>query len=1393
MGKVITKQIQGMSWLLKTGLVLILTLASTVFMYEGWYKPRAAAAAITQLVAPTVVSGTATPITANFAVGGTASTNRMLVVGVAVKTTAVTGTETVTATYGGTALTAVPGTSTGANTGFGHTYWFYMPENNTLMTATSQTLSVALSGKTLTNASVWYAAYSGVEQVAPGGANYASGTTAVSNTALTTPLNIGTGDRAFDVVNLIRSASTTARTLSTWATGWAIVGTAVNNTTTNGSNFYLGTSTTANSADSVSNGTSGTTQVTASGIVVPLLASFKVGDGTNPSSGNAFQGATGLALDAFTMKMGSGTGTVSTLTFTGSAAFTSANVSAVKIYRDTGTTIGTLDGSDVLVTTSTAWASNVATITFTPAESISTTAANYLVVVDINAAATAGSILSGAVTAATGTGLGADLRYLDTASANLAIKSSGLYVSEMLGSANASAPQGSLDNAMNGFKLYMGNGTSTVNTLTLTGSAQFTSANVAAIKVYRDRRGIGKVDIMDDLVPTTTGWAANVATITFTTPETVYTTARPYLIAVDLTSGATVANTLSGTVTAVTGTGIGTPTYGDKRSATLTVAAGTALTVGNGTNPANANAPAVTKNNAIDAFSMSLGAAATGKVNTITLTGNASLTTANVTGIRVFADNGTIGTLDRYDTLLPTSYTHTGTAPVITFKTSEPVTNRVKNYLVVVDINTQNSATVGNTLTATVTAATGSGYTSTTYSDSASATLTVAKSNSSYTSCSGCHGYGTATSVFNDSSTGRNNPKGAFAGSHQTHNGQYAYLCSDCHSVPATETSADFGHSRGTIVMASPIHAETGAAYGKGTSWAYTDTPTAGQACSNLYCHSQGTGKTSQAGDTRTLSSPATTLNWGVSAADNCDACHGYPPAYSNGATTWGAAKANSHSVHATSCQYCHRSTTLDGSTINSTALHNNGIYNVISTGSSGITPRRTFAYTYAVGGGTCSNISCHGGLTAVWGTSIDCTGCHANKLRAFIARGIIANYSTRRNIVSEFAQTWSHKRSASGVVTKWDCIVCHMEGDPENGQADFDYHGNGYIELRDPDTGATIKTTSFNAAVGTGPGKFVEGASNSTFVKFSKNYSATNPEADADFATQAAIQMNLCMKCHDSNGALSTLAQVPGGSALKPFATTVSGQGTPMPSYVTAGNVVNVFTSFSSGFAAYHPVRARANNSFTKNAMMVTGYQLTTNKTGTNTTSWGMLITCWDCHAPAGTTTASGTVTGSVTAHGAALTLRAPIRAAGTTAATNLCLNCHALTYSTTSGFHPTGSAFGTGSGNMDAATMSNCHNCHSYTAAGGTTSATQPRPLRGEDVHGVNERTAGTANSYWGGSGIRPVAFIRNSMTGWRPASVAITPTLAAGTATCGGNTGTCNNNMTYGTETYTPGGSY
>jgi hypothetical protein len=235
-------------------------------------------------------------------------------------------------------------------------------------------------------------------------------------------------------------------------------------------------------------------------------------------------------------------------------------------------------------------------------------------------------------------------------------------------------------------------------------------------------------------------------------------------------------------------------------------------------------------------------------------------------------------------------------------------------------------------------------------------------------------------------------------------------------------------------------------------------------------------------------------------------------------------------------------------------------------------------------------------------------------------------------------------------------------------------------------------------------------------------------------------------------------------------------------------GNVVDVSKSFNTSNSSYHPVRGKANNSYADIDTMVAPYNQASKTAGT-TNQWGDLISCWDCHAPAG---ASGVQTSTVTAHGAAATLRAPIRANGTTATTNLCLNCHEAAYSSTGGNHSAtgGSAFNAGGNTAMNTYFTNCSYCHAYGPSGGAHLATSTaRPLRGEDAHGFNDRTAGTVGSLWGTSNVRPYAFIRNILTVWSPASAPEgTPTH-----TCtGSSTGNpCDNNM--GNSSFTPGGAY
>ncbi|MBJ6752231.1 CxxxxCH/CxxCH domain c-type cytochrome [Geomonas anaerohicana] len=479
--------------------------------------------------------------------------------------------------------------------------------------------------------------------------------------------------------------------------------------------------------------------------------------------------------------------------------------------------------------------------------------------------------------------------------------------------------------------------------------------------------------------------------------------------------------------------------------------------------------------------------------------------------------------------------------------------------------------------------------------------------------------------------------------------------------------------------------------------------------------------------------------------------------------------KMNSHASHTSkTCDVCHNATTTDGTTIATPANHAAGSYSLVAkTGT-------TFTYAYNAAGSTCSTVSCHG--NAIWGVSVfNCVTCHNGVLNTSAATQALGGPTTRRNVVAEMKSTWSHKRSSSGgtpantVVNPADCIVCHMEGDKTTGKTTA-VHGNGYINLRDPDTGNNIKNVTWNGAT---PGAYVEGTTDVQFTQFRRDLSQLL-ESDPNWLIIAAIQQNHCLKCHDANGAQNANAQVPTtGTAMQPFGVAITGHVAPYNSN-GAGNVVNVVAGFTTTNASYHPVIGKQNNSYVQGAQMLAPYSNIT-KTNGNNTSYGALISCWDCHATLGQT---GVQTATVTAHGGAVTLRGPIRAAGTTTTTNLCINCHATKYATTGSQHGTGSAFTVGKSNMGTTTFNNCSYCHGYGVVGATYSATSvARPQRMEEAHGFNDRVVGTVGSKWS-NGNRPYAFIRNTLSGWAPKS-AVGDTIT-NPSTCTGTGGTCNNNM-------------
>jgi predicted CxxxxCH...CXXCH cytochrome family protein len=466
----------------------------------------------------------------------------------------------------------------------------------------------------------------------------------------------------------------------------------------------------------------------------------------------------------------------------------------------------------------------------------------------------------------------------------------------------------------------------------------------------------------------------------------------------------------------------------------------------------------------------------------------------------------------------------------------------------------------------------------------------------------------------------------------------------------------------------------------------------------------------------------ATTVTWGTAGKLTCTGCHGTPPTATDPA----------HPAD-TNCGLCHTGYTI--SAVNPTT-HVNGLVDV-------------------VGGG-------------------DCVGCHTTA-QTMAAGG------TRRAIVPEFALAWSHKRSAAGVVTKWDCIVCHMEGDASGNPSAV--HRDGVIDLRDPDTGTTIQGVTWG---GTGAGAYTSTGTALTFARFSRDLG----NATLEPAVQA-IMINQCLKCHDVDGAVSLLARVPTGTAEKPFGTTIAGAGytgAGVTAAGVAGGVTDVSNSFSTANASYHPVLGKANNSYVSNSRMSAPWNaLSPDKTAGTTTSWGYLISCWDCHAPAG---ATGVQTSTVTAHGGAATLRGNIWANPAA----LCKTCH-IAY-TSGSAHGVGSAFNSSvNSGMNTYIQNQCHYCHSS----GVTRPTRPQPA--QDVHGFDlfAPTAGAGDTMWPAgtaNTYKPYAFMRSvgsalggrwTSTSWKPLSG---PGVPTGSATCGGSMSTCSGENMSG---YSPGGTY
>lgn len=166
------------------------------------------------------VSGTGT--TTSFAI--TNGSNRILIVGVTASVTETTGSSTITnptITYGAVPLTMATGD--GTTNARMHT-WLYYLKSNAVMDNTSRQLSVTISGTTLSNMTVYYSVFAGVNQI-PSSYTVGNGLSNTSGSGpaqLSSPMTVGANEQAVYISSIYDRGATTipGYTINTnWTSG----------------------------------------------------------------------------------------------------------------------------------------------------------------------------------------------------------------------------------------------------------------------------------------------------------------------------------------------------------------------------------------------------------------------------------------------------------------------------------------------------------------------------------------------------------------------------------------------------------------------------------------------------------------------------------------------------------------------------------------------------------------------------------------------------------------------------------------------------------------------------------------------------------------------------------------------------------------------------------------------------------------------------------------------------------------------------------------------------------------------------------------------------------------------------------------------------------------------
>ena len=326
MGKIIVKNIRGMGWKTRIGLIAMFTLVFSVLIYQGWNQLRPANAAVAVTTNWAILgTGTTSTFPAMTLAKGTGS-NRLLVVKVVGDYSTAITTFTPTVTYGGQTLTKIISTDASSRQ---KVSFHYLNEAG-IVAATSTTFTVTWNSTPQTGCGLSAAFYSNVNQGAP-----ITGSRSISSdTAATGP---------------------TSGTIAVTNGGWAIYGSSLNSntattTTPTGYTKHFDTANGTLYEDSV-----GSLAITATGTQNPLPvwpsiryafaaiglspATTTLATGADPGATTIAPGAAATDVNTFTLVTGSA-GTTEAVTSVTVNLSTNAGVGRLAITNSTNTELG---------------------------------------------------------------------------------------------------------------------------------------------------------------------------------------------------------------------------------------------------------------------------------------------------------------------------------------------------------------------------------------------------------------------------------------------------------------------------------------------------------------------------------------------------------------------------------------------------------------------------------------------------------------------------------------------------------------------------------------------------------------------------------------------------------------------------------------------------------------------------------------------------------------------------------------------------------------------------------------------------------------------------------------------------------------------------------------------